>query len=130
MGFFDFLKKKTTQSQDSRNTQIGKKLPTISVTISEPATPEEMDANVIPAEVRATTAVVSKHGLYPHEILVLGYAHTYYTSDNSFQRFWWWRYGVRDVQSILNSLVKRGFLSVGDLKAVLSRQTVVNIKRS
>jgi hypothetical protein len=82
----------------------------------------------IPAEKLIKSAFASKHGLFPHEILALDYAETYYTSGNDFQNFWWNRYGVRDVQSLLNSLVNRGFLEIGDLRAVLSQQTTAAIK--
>ncbi len=59
---------------------------------------------VIPAEKRIKDAIASKHGLYPHEVLVLDYAGSYYMEGNSFQGFWWYRYGVRDVDKCLRSL--------------------------
>ena len=71
---------------------------------------------------------MNSSGLYPHEILLLDYAHTFYTTDNSFQGFWWHRYGVRDVHLLLYSLLDRGFLQVGDLRAALERQTAAAIK--
>ncbi|WP_434509820.1 DUF4236 domain-containing protein [Desulfitobacterium sp. AusDCA] len=84
--------------------------------------------DIIPIESRIKDAIQSSHGLYPHEILVLDYAHTYYTSGNEFQSFWWYRYGVRNVQAVLNSLVDRGFLQTGDLRTALDKETVKAIK--
>lgn len=97
----------------------------MSVSISNIST---FDAEVIPAEKRMKTAIASKHGLYPHEILVLDYAPSFYTSGNQFQGFWWYKYGVRDVQAILHSLVKRGFLEIGDIRGALEKQTGAAIK--
>jgi hypothetical protein len=88
----------------------------------------ESDAAVIPVEERIKSMVPSEQGLYPHEILALEYAPKYYTSDNAFQGFWWYQYGVRDVQAVLASLEQRGFLQVGDLHAALTKQTVTAIK--
>jgi len=59
---------------------------------------------------------------------VLDYAHKFYTNGNSFQGFWWYKYGVRDVQAVLTSLVNRGFLKVSDLKSTLKKQTVEEIE--
>lgn len=120
MGLFDLFKK-TTKTTNNVN---------VSVTVSSPKPPtqEELDEQVIPVDVRVKNAFASKHGLFPHEILVLDYAHSFYTSGNSFQGFWWYRYGVRDVQAVLSSLVQRGFLQVGDLCTALQKQTGATIK--
>ncbi|MCL2757214.1 MAG: minor capsid protein [Coriobacteriia bacterium] len=71
---------------------------------------------------------ISNRGLYPIEVLVLSYAHQYLTYGNSFQSFWGYKYGIDNVQEILNSLLYRGFLRLGDLKAILERQTVPILK--
>ena len=88
----------------------------------------EIDSDVIPAEVQSRTAIVDNYGLFPHEILVLDYANTFYTSGNTFQGFWWYGYGVRDVQYVLSSLMGRGFLTIGGLKSALNKQTVAALK--
>lgn len=100
----------------------------VTFTITTDIRPSSTEAEIIPADIRARTTTMSKQGLFPHEILVLDYAHTFYTSDNSFQGFWWYRYGVRDVQSVLSSLAERGFLETGDIRAVLNMQTVAELK--
>lgn len=124
MGLFDIFKKKEPKSA---NPAIDVKV-SVSFTPPKPPTQAEIDAQVIPIEKRIKSAVASKQGLYPHEILVLDYSHTFYTSDNSFQRFWWYRYGVRDVQKVLASLEQRGFIEVGDLRAALNKQTGATLK--
>jgi hypothetical protein len=62
--------------------------------------------DIIPAEKRIKNANVSKHGLYPHEVLILDYAGSYYTEGNSFQGFWWYKYGVKNVDNCLHSLLQ------------------------
>lgn len=124
MGLFDMINKLFKQNipQDE-----------ISVTVSistQKTSLADMDGEVIPVDIRMKTAIASMQGLFPHEILVLDYAHTFYTSGNSFQRFWWYRYGVDDVQAILCSLVERGFLQIGDLRAALENHSSATIKEA
>jgi len=83
---------------------------------------------IVPAEKRMQNAIVSKHGLYPHEVLVLDYAHSYYTEGNSYQGFWWYRYGVRDVDKCLRSLIERGFLGIGDLQSAIALENATVLK--
>lgn len=83
---------------------------------------------IVPAEKRMQNAIAGKHGLYPHEVLILNYAGSYYTEGNSFQGFWWYRYGVRNVDKCLHSLLDRGFLQVGNLQSAIRKETVVDLK--
>lgn len=122
MGLFDFLKKKKPASP------LGEIKVTVNVSTPQRPSQEEVDAQIIPVEARIKKAIASKHGLFPHEILVLDYAHTFYTYDNSFQGFWWYRYGIRDVQAVLSSLEQHGFLQAGDLHSALQKQTVATLK--
>jgi hypothetical protein len=123
MGLFDIFKKPSKQVPPLSGLNV-----TVTVSTPKPPTQAELDEQVIPVETRVKAAIASKQGLFPHEILVLDYAHTFYTSGNSFQGFWWYRYGVRDVQAVLASLVQRGFLEIGDLRAALQKQTGASIK--
>jgi len=84
--------------------------------------------DVIPVEVRLKDAVASSHGLYPHEVLALDYAHSYYTEGNRYQGFWWYGYGVRDVDVVLRSLLERGFLQVGNLQSAIENETGAVLK--
>ena len=126
MGLFNWFKKPKKQTNSTN--LAGSVNIAVSVSAPKPPTQKEIDEQVIPVEIRVKSAIASKQGLFPHEILVLDYAHTFYTSGNSFQGFWWYRYGVRDVQAVLVSLVNRGFLQVGDLRAALSKETAATIK--
>ena len=84
---------------------------------------------IIPLETLLKVATPSKQGLYPHEILMLHYANTYKVGgSNSFQSFWLYQYSVENPQAVLNSLLERGFLVIGDLKSALERQKVVDLK--
>ena len=69
----------------------------------------------------------SSNGLYPHEILVLLYAPRFFLWDNYFQCFWE-EYYVTDVQSILDSLMKRSFIEIGDLASILETRTCKELK--
>ena len=83
---------------------------------------------IVPTEKRMQNAIASKHGLYPHEVLVLDYVGSYYTEGNSFQGFWWYKYGVRDVDKCLNSLLDRSFIQVGNLQSAIGKETVAVLK--
>jgi hypothetical protein len=82
----------------------------------------------IPVEEYLKDAIVSSNGLYPHEILVLNYAPKFFTKNNDFQKFWWYRYGIKDVDGILSSLHERGFLQIGDLKSSLENENSTALK--
>ena len=84
--------------------------------------------DIVPAAERIQTAIPSKHGLYPHEILMLDYATTFYTEGNTFQGFWWYRYGVINVGDSLRSLLERGFLQVGDLQSTVEKENATTLK--
>lgn len=74
------------------------------------------------------SAIKSRQGLYPHEILMLEYAPYYKTANNNFQNFWYYEYSVTEPQTILDYLCQRGFIDVGDLKTALERLKVTEIK--
>ena len=123
MGLFDFFKKETKHDKPVAGISVS-----VSVSVPKQPSQAEIDAEVIPVETRINSATANKYGLYPHEILILDYAPTFYTIGNSFQGFWWYKYGVRNVQSVLDSLTHRDFLQVGDLQAALDKQTASAIK--
>lgn len=136
MGLFDIFRKSAKQqplvkalkqSVVPRTVSSGI---TVTVNVSTPTQPTqaELDAEVVPAETRIKKAIASEHGLYPYEILVLDYAHSFYTNGNSFQGFWWYRYGVRDVDKCLQSMLNRGFLQVGDLQSAIALENATVLK--
>ena len=98
MLFFDFFRKKSVKGEmpliqnrvstgNSKQTK-STTLPTVKVTTQIMSSGTD---DVIPVEKRIKNANVSKHGLYPHEVLMLDYAASYYVEGNSFQGFWWYR---------------------------------------
>lgn len=90
---------------------------------------KSQEPEIVPIEVLLNKATKSKRGLYPHEILMLDYAHTYNTSNNYFQGFWLYQYSVKEPQKILQSLETRGFIVAGDLKSALTHITVADLKK-
>lgn len=126
MGLFDLFKKKAETKQINCAQQTVSKAfipntqqPIIKVTTEIiPSTPDE----VIPVETRVRTAIKSKSGLYPHEVLILDYAQTFYTDQTSFQGFWWYKYGIRNVEDCLKSLYDRGFLKTGSLQTAIEKE--------
>ena len=87
-----------------------------------------VEGEIPPLEARLRTATPSKQGLYPHEILMLSYAHTYKISQNTFQEFWNSLYSVTRPQSVLVSLNERDFLAVGNLRATIEHLKVSELK--
>ncbi|HPE41432.1 MAG TPA: SAP domain-containing protein [Bacteroidales bacterium] len=123
MGLLNTLKKIFNQGKKQRSFDTNKKDITLTISMGDNSTPDipQLDGLV-------KKAIPSEHGLYPHEILALDYASKYYIDRNSFQQFWLYQYGVKNVQALLNSLLERGFLKVGGFKTVLQKQKVVEIK--
>ena len=119
MGLFDFFKNKS--KKETQNTQ-----PNVNVVVKCTTQPQLEE---IPSlESRIKNCVPSKKGLYPHEILMLSYAHTFKQANNSFQGFWKYNYSVLDPQSVLNSLAKRGFIVLDDITGTISKLKVNELK--
>ena len=123
MGIFDFFKKK---SSDKPIVQVNRT--EISKIHIENKNLSTSDNDIPSLEERIKNAVPSKNGLYPHEIIMLDYAHTYKNSNNSFQNFWKWNYSVLEPQELLNSLFNRGFIKTGGIKSVLCKLKVNELK--
>lgn len=113
MGLFSFIKKKPTHKE----------------VVREPIIQTNQSKNQpVPLSDLVKSAVPSKLGLYPHEILMLEYAPQFKNSGNTFQGFWYWQYSVTDPQAVLESLIKRGFIQLGDLKSTLEQLKLLEIK--
>lgn len=141
MGLFDFLKKKKSAQSFSK---IQQDITAPMKPAYKELTPSNIKEDVIaqtspikisieqdeplPLSVLLKAATPSKQGLYPHEILMLEYAPHFKTANNSFQKFWYWQYSVTDPQSILDSLLERGFTKVGDLRSALEKLKLPEIK--
>lgn len=69
---------------------------------------------VISFEQRKKTSIPSNNGLYVPEILMLHFCKKYPNPKSGYPGYWWYKYGIRDVGSIYESLVERGFIIIND----------------
>lgn len=118
MGIFDRFKKavKGKPAEDK-----------VTVNISEPTITTSDEDSITPISEYIKTAIPSSNGLYPHEILLLHSAPSYYIGDNKYQGFWWCKYGIENVGTILDSLMDRAYVQQGDLKEALEKETVKSL---
>ena len=86
------------------------------------------EPEVIPVEKRIKGMKPNDAGLYPHETLLLSYAPKYYVKGNSYPGFWWYKYGIKDVDKSLKSLLDRGFLQIGSLSSAIEKETATVLK--
>ena len=134
MGLFDSLKKFFHSAANSTPTIIQvtpqENGDTGKITISLEAHIDRPSHDVTPLGQLLKKAVPTKRGLYPHEILMLDYAHTFSTDlkHQEFQGFWYYEYSVRHPADVLKSLEKRGFIHPGDLQSAIQRLTIPIIK--
>ena len=123
MGLFDLFRKKIPSPKAPESEPIIKPAEQVQVTSTI-----DINNEIPSLQDLVATATPSKQGLYPHEILMLNYASTYKTSGNTFQGFWLYEYGVNNPQAILDSLLDRGFITIGGVRDTLQRQTVATLK--
>lgn len=139
MGLFDFLKKKNTvldasKPEQTKITDQHYTDATIKIThikkepISKTVENSEVQDETLSLSELIKSATPSKQGLYPHEIMMLEYAPHFKTKNNNFQNFWYYQYLVSEPQKILDSLFKRGFIEVGDLKSAIEKIKLPDIK--
>lgn len=124
MGLFDFLKKQIAPPKANitqANSNISENFPKTEFD-------SELNNDVPSLQSRLSKATPSKYGLYPHEILMLDYAHTYKNTKNQFQNFWKWNYSVDNPQSVLDSLLQRGFIVEGSVRSTLTKLKVGDLK--
>lgn len=88
------------------------------------------EKRVISFEERKFTAIPSKTGLYPAEVLLLEYCSydTYPDPKNGYPSFWWFEYGIRDVGAALKSLEDRGYIVFATAKESLDNLTIPQLK--
>lgn len=123
MGLFDFFKSKPSPKS------VKERLANTVYVSSKPQVQVAHQIEEVPSlQSRLQNCTPSKMGLYPHEIMMLDYAHTYKTSGNTFQAFWKFKYSVLNPQSILDSLIHRGFIKAGNVKGCLEKLKVSEIK--
>ena len=75
---------------------------------------------IIPIQERLSTLYPNQAGLYPHEILVLQIFNIFPldNDNNSFPKYWWYQYGVKDVQKLINFLKDRGFIGYPEISSI------------
>lgn len=134
MGLFDTFKKLFHHSIDNTSAaeqtlSRGNDSP-VKITFSREPPADSPSPDIVPLNVRLKKTVPTMRGLYPHEILMLEYAHTYSTdlSHQHFQGFWYYEYSVEHPGDVVKSLEKRGFIQPGNLRSAIQNQTVPVIK--
>lgn len=129
MGLFDFLKKRNnknkqvSKSANKKDFDISSMISIKTEIINNPSEPD-----VIPVEKIIKGMKPNEVGLYPHEVLLLFYAPKYYLEGNTYPGFWWYKYGVKDVDKRLISLKDRGFLQIGSLRSAIEKETAAVLK--
>lgn len=117
------LKKKKSSSADKSTTTK----PPVKVNIQDSADSPDQD-EIEPIEERMNGKMAFCDGLYPHEILVLSYAPKFCDRGNQFQGFWWYKYGIRNVQEILVSLADRGYIQRGSISDAIRMEKLPDMK--
>lgn len=59
-------------------------------------------------------SIPSKNGLYVPEILLLHFCSKYPNPKNGYPGYWWYKYGIRNVGKVLESLRQRGFIVIDE----------------
>lgn len=136
MGLFDFFKKSKNEISTQEPTkpsvsEEGEKLDRNTSHYTDVAfsgTPFEK--RVISFEERKKTAIPSKTGLYPAEILLLEYCSygTYPNPQKGYPSFWWFEYGIKDIDAALKSLESRGYIAFASAKDSLHNFTIAQLK--
>lgn len=106
------------------------------VTVQQPEIQITWTVDVVPTldvvtfEERKKTCIPSNRGLYVAEILLLYYCSEgkYPNPARGYPQFWWYEYGIQDVDAMLQSLEARGFLCVGAAKDSLAGLKVDQLK--
>ena len=137
MGLFDLFKKKNK----SGATKAKKTSTAVSESEKEHYQPDPyytdvvaegtpFERAVITFEDRKKTAIPSNGGLYPAEILLLEYCSkgSYPKPKNGYPGFWWFTYGIRDVDTALQNLENRGYIVFGSAADSLKSLTVQQLK--
>ena len=131
MGLFDFLKGKKDKAPEPEE-PVNQPQAQVDVQPQNKAgisfRTDSISPDVIPIEKRMRGKEPTCDGLYPHEVLVLSYAHKYFDTDTDFQNFWWYQYGIKDMQGVLQSLTVRGYITRGSIMDAVLAEKLPAIK--
>lgn len=122
--FFNFFKKK---EKSESSLDLSEKN-TVETKIIYEDNPDEI-CHRIELKKCIEQSLPSERGLYPHEILMLSLASSYFQNDNKFQFFWKNYYHVEDPQQLLDLLEEKGFIEPGTLEDTLKKQTIATLKQ-
>ena len=88
------------------------------------------ERKVIPFAERKKISYPSATGLYVAEILLLQYCSygNYPHPETGYPGFWWFDYGIRNVEAALQSLAERGYIEFGSAADQLPALTVAQLK--
>ena len=127
MGLFDIFKKKSKEKKvvPTAHETLLKQTATIPESEKKYYQPDSyymakshegtpFESEVISFEQRKETSIPSNNGLYVPEILMLHFCKKYPNPKSGYPGYWWYKYGIRDVGSIYESLVERGFIIIND----------------
>lgn len=123
MGLFDIFKKKESSAKNSEDFQQ-RQSKSNALDETKPLT-----QGMISFEERKKTAVPSKGGLYPAEILLLEYCSKGKYPMNKYPEFWKFEYGIFDVDAMLKTLESRGYIVLSSAKESVSGLTVQQLKQ-
>ena len=139
MGLFDFLRKKDDTRAKEKTAAITKS--TVSQNekkcyqddsyyTSKVYEGTAFEKTVITFEERKKTAIPSRRGLYPAQILLLEYCSygTYPGPKNGYPGFWWFEYGIRNLGAALKELETSGFIVMGALGDAIDSLRVQELK--
>jgi len=125
MPLWNFRKKKTELPEQTEILLEQAAEPLFEEELFDPAELEEL---ISPAPYSARDTSITHAGLYPHEVLILDSADTFFVDQEEFPVIWRREYGILQMPKLLASLVDRGFLTEAPIKATLEAATVPALK--
>lgn len=125
MGLFGLFKKKGGPKVSANG---GKGSLRVSASVDPVDYSGSFETQITPIEKRIKRLKPVTGDLYAHEVLALSYAERYHLSGDDYPGFWWWRYGIKDVHGMLDSLLCRSFLCPGDEASAMRACTVEELR--
>lgn len=88
------------------------------------------EQKVVPFAERKKISYPSRTGLYVAEILLLQYCSygSYPHPKTGYPGFWWFEYGIRNVDAYLRSLAERGYIEFNSAAECLPKMTIPQLK--
>lgn len=128
MGLLDLFRKKDKSKNLTNKNNLQTKNNLMGKKVFEGT---QFEREIITFEQRKKTAIPSARGLYPAEILLLEYCSKglYPVEETKYPGFWWYSYGIKDVDKALASLANRNFIKLGEAKDSLQSCKVEEFKQ-